>query len=395
MRYQVRAVREGTGTVSLEMEAADVVEATRLAEAQGLVVLSVDAVKGLGLRLFRQGGQFDVVLFSQELLALLNAGINVVEALEALHEKEKESERGRLLGELLSYLKEGLPLSAAMQRMGAVFPPLYVATVRASEKTGGLPEGLSRYVAYAGQVNTVKKKFLTASIYPTLLFVVGGLVMVFLLGYVVPRFGRIYEDMGTNLPFLSRLLLQWGQFVEAHGMLVLGVVVGGLASAAYALSRPEVRQAIVDRIYRLPALRERLRIYQLARFYRTLGMLLRGGIPVTAAMDMASGLLQPQLRSGMEAAARSIREGGSISETFHREGLTTPVALRLLRAGERGGGMGEMMEHTAAFYDEEIGRWVEWATRLFEPLLMVFIGLIIGVIVVLMYMPIFDLAGGL
>lgn len=395
MRYHIRAVREGAGTVALDIEAADVAEAKRLAEGQGLIVLSAGSAGGYGLKFFRRGGQFDLVLFSQELLALLNAGINVVEALEALYEKERESERGRLLGELLSYLKEGLPLSAAMQRMTAVFPPLYIATVRASERTSGLPEGLSRYVAYAGQVNTVKKKFLTASIYPLLLFGVGGLVMMFLLGYVVPRFGRIYEDMGTNLPFLSRLLLQWGQFVEAHGLAVGITLFALVVSAVYGLTRPEVRQGIVDRLYRAPGLRDRLHVYQLARFYRTLGMLLRGGIPVTGAMEMSAGLLQPQLRSGMEAAARSIREGGCISETFHRHGLTTPVALRLLRAGERGGGMGEMMEHAAAFYDEEISRWVEWATRLFEPLLMVFIGLIIGVIVVLMYMPIFDLAGGL
>jgi general secretion pathway protein F len=145
----------------------------------------------------------------------------------------------------------------------------------------------------------------------------------------------------------------------------------------------------------LPLLGERLRIFQLTRFYRTVGMLLAGGITVTTALEMASGLLNPELRQRLAAAGRDIREGKATSAAMERAGLTTPVASRMLRVGEKSGRMGEMMESIAAFHDEETNRFVEWFTRLFEPLLMAAIGLIIGLIVVLLYLPIFELAGSL
>jgi general secretion pathway protein F len=138
-----------------------------------------------------------------------------------------------------------------------------------------------------------------------------------------------------------------------------------------------------------------MRLYQLARFYRTLGMLLRGGTPVVTALDMASGLLAPGLQPSLARAREAIREGRAISEAMSAHGLTTAVALRMLRVGERSGRMDEMMDRIAGFLDEEIARWVDWFTRLFEPLLMAFIGVVIGAVVVLMYLPVFELAGSI
>jgi general secretion pathway protein F len=151
----------------------------------------------------------------------------------------------------------------------------------------------------------------------------------------------------------------------------------------------------MHRAWRIPAIGARMRIYQLARFYRTLGMLLRGGIPVTQALEMVIDLLHPALRVQLRQAGQSIKEGRSVSFAMQTHRLTTPVAARMLRVGERAGRMGEMMERAASFYDEEMARWVDWFTRLFEPLLMAFIGVIIGLIVVLMYLPIFELAGSI
>src|SRR5436190_1222454 len=131
----------------------------------------------------------------------------------------------------------------------------------------------------------------------------------------------------------------------------------------------------------------------LARFYRTVGMLLRGGMPLVGALDMAGELLHPALRARLVPATRAIREGHGVSQSMEANGLTTPVALRMLGVGERSGNMGEMLENIAVFHDEELARWVDWFTRLFEPVLMAMIGLVIGVIVILMYMPIFELAG--
>jgi len=148
-------------------------------------------------------------------------------------------------------------------------------------------------------------------------------------------------------------------------------------------------------LWKLPGLGERMKIYQLARFYRTIGMLLKGGVPLVTTLKMGAELLHPVLRARLASASRSISEGRSVSESLDANDLTTPVALRMLAVGEQSGNMGEMMDRIAAFHDEEISRWVEWFTRLFEPILMAVIGLLIGGIVILMYMPIFELAGSL
>ena len=297
--------------------------------------------------------------------------------------------------QIIAHLYEGRTLSYALQSFPAVFPPLYVSTVRASEKTGDLSEALTRYIDYQTQVDVVRKKVVSASIYPLLLIGAGGLVTLFLMAYVVPRFSRIYEDMGTDLPLLSRLLLRWGKLLQSNGPSVLVALVLAVAGIVYLVSRPATRTWVMQRLWKLPAAGERMRIYQLARFYRTLGMLLTGGTPIGPALNMVSDLLQPELRQHLQGAAKKITEGRSISYAMETHGLTTPVSLRMLQVGERTGEMGAMMERIGAFYDEEMARWVEWFTRLFEPLLMAVIGVVIGFIVVLMYLPIFDLAGSL
>ena len=232
-------------------------------------------------------------------------------------------------------------------------------------------------------------------IYPLLLLGVGGAVAFFLLFYVVPRFGRIYEERAAELPFFSRVLLTWGQAVDQHAGLALLALAGIVGAAIYAWRSAHFRARLGNALWRMPAIGERLKLYQLARFYRTIGMLLRGGMPLVAALDMGAELLHPVLRERLGAARRSISEGRAVAATMEAAGLTTPVALRMLGVAERAGNMGEMMEQIAAFHDEELARWVDWFTRLFEPILMALIGLVIGIIVVLMYMPIFELAGGL
>ncbi|HZN27381.1 MAG TPA: type II secretion system F family protein, partial [Burkholderiales bacterium] len=194
---------------------------------------------------------------------------------------------------------------------------------------------------------------------------------------------------------VSQVLLSWGQLVEGHGtatLLVLGLL---LAAGIYAFRATRLRAAIADALWKLPGLGERMKIYQLARFYRTIGMLLKGGVPLVTTLKMGAELLHPVLRARLASAGQSISEGRSVSESLDANDLTTPVALRMLAVGEQSGNMGEMMDRIASFHDEEISRWVEWFTRLFEPILMAVIGLLIGGIVILMYMPIFELAGSL
>ena len=217
----------------------------------------------------------------------------------------------------------------------------------------------------------------------------------FLLVFVVPKFSAIYDDMGSDLPWLSVLLIEWGHFVQERGWEVAIFALASLVVMGYAVSRQSFRAYVMQLLWRIPAIGERMRVYQLARFYKTLGMLLRGGIPVTQALEMVSGLLQAHFRPRIEAAAGRIREGQTISSAMESEGLTTAVGNRMLRVGERTGLMGDMMERIGNFHDEEIARWVEWTTKLIEPILMAVIGTVIGGIIILMYMPIFELAGSI
>jgi len=395
MRYLVKAFREPDGVVSVFFDASDESDATQQAQAQGYKILAVRAGSSWNFLKSRRGQRVPLALFSQELLALLDAGLGLVEAVEALAEKESHRETKSTLDQLIAQLYQGRTLSHALQQFPQVFPQLYVATVHASEKTGDLKDALARYVSYQAQLEVVRKKLVSASIYPLLLMLVGGLVTMFLMAYVVPKFSHVYEDMGGDLPLMSRLLLRWGKLLEANGTLVMLGFAAAVAGLAFLLTRPAFKEWLGRKLWQIPAVGERMRLYQLARFYRTLGMLLRGGTPIVAAIDMAAGLLHPTLRGYLTLAAQSIREGRSISDAMEANHLTTAVASRMLRVGERTGSMGEMMDRIAAFYDEEIARWVEWFTKLFEPLVLVFIGFVIGGIVILMFLPVFELAGNI
>jgi general secretion pathway protein F len=396
MRFQVKAVKSGAGeVVSLLLDARDVHDANEQAKAQGYLVVGVRPARAIALPQGVGKARFPLVLFTQELLALLRSGISLLEAIETLAEKESRPATASVLIGLAQRLKQGQSFSVSLQAFPHTFPDLFVATVRASERTGDLQEALGRYVAYQTQLDGVKKHLVSASIYPAILIVVGGLVCMFLLGYVVPRFSRIYEDIGGNLPWLTRALMAWGGLVERRGWLLLVLVCTGVAALVLWLRQPSARRWISRAFARIPAVGARARVYQLTRLYRTVGMLLGGGTPVTQALAMVSGLVDQELQQHLDQAARSIREGQPISQSLDAHGLTTPIALRMLRVGERTGQMGQMMERIATFHEEELARWVERFTRVFEPLLMAVIGVVIGGIVVLMYFPIFELAGSM
>lgn len=395
MRYELRAMRDGERVMTLSYDAMSEHDAVGQAHKQGYAVLTVKARAPWLQWSGRSGPRFSLILFSQELLALLQAGLTLVEAIETMAEKEHGPDARKMLLQMIIHLHEGRSLSYSMQQFPTMFPALYVATVRASEKTGDLAEALSRFIDYQSRMDALRKQMVSAAIYPALLLCIGALVTMFLMLYVVPRFGRVYADIGNDLPFFSQLLMNIGQFLDANSMPVLIGTAVAVAGMVNGMMRPAFRQRLMRGLWRLPKVGERIRIYQLARFYRTLGMLLRGGIPAATALDMVAGLLQPALRGQLALAVACIREGQPMSHAMERYGLTTPVAQRMLRVGERTGSMGETAERIARFYDDETARWIDWFSRLFEPLLMAVIGIAIGIIVVLMYLPIFELAGSI
>lgn len=397
MSYTVQGLNTSGQFVTLELTAHSPQEAERMGVDQGLQVLGVKSNDFIwsGSLIKLGTKKFPLLLFNQELLALLEAGLSIVEVLETLLEKEVHISTHFILKTIVSSLHEGRTLSSALEAQPDAFPALYIATIRSSERTGSLIESLRRYIAYQTQVDQMRKKIITASIYPVLLIFVGGLVVLFLLTYVIPKFSLIYADTGHELPLASWLLMRWGAILESHGKLVAGIFFAGLSLIVYTLSRASIRGWIRELLWRLPVVGERMRIYQLSRFYRTLGMLSSAGIPLMTALEQVSGLLDVRLQARLANGRNHVREGRSLSHAMEISGLSTPVALRLLRVGEQTGQMGGMMDRIADFHEEELNRWIDWASRLFEPLLMTAIGIIIGGIVVLMYVPIFELAGSI
>lgn len=392
MKFRIKAVQGHGEVVSLLTEARDADAAREQLRRDGLSVLSLRPV---ALALPRRQVRFALVSFTQELVSLVEAGLNVVESIEALAERETRADMQSVMAVLLRDLKRGQPLSDAVARHPACFPQLFVATINASERTGDLPQALRRYIQYETQIDVLRRKVINASIYPLLLLALGAAVTLFLLMYVVPRFAGVYEEVGRDIPALSQVLLAWGRALGAYPLEIAGAMLLGATGSLVWIRQPKTRAALLRRILRLPTIGERLRTLHLARFYRTVGMLLRAGIPVSTALSMSSGLVFADQRIRLAAACLGIDRGQAVSDSLQCEGLTTPVALRMLRVGEMSGELGSMMERIAGFYEDDLARFVDVFTRVFEPLLMAAIGVIIGAIIVLMYLPIFELAGSL
>ncbi|MCL1824909.1 MAG: type II secretion system F family protein [Betaproteobacteria bacterium] len=380
-------------TQSLEFTNIGEAEAVLRAVARGYRVLTIEAPKAAKRK--RHGTSFPLNLFNQELLALLSAGLNLTEALSTLHAKEQRSSAREMLAAILQALHEGRSFSDVLAGYPRHFPDVYVATVRAAERTGDLPEALSRYIAYQAQFETIRKKLASASVYPAMLLIVGGLVTLFLLGYVVPRFSVVYESSGRDVPWLSSVLLAFGQLIHSHWQLVLGGLIAVGCAFGWGLSQPPLRAWLLDRFLSLPLLAARTDSFRLSRFYHAVSLLLTSGIALPRAMNMVGGLLGAAQRTRLEQCRVAIEQGRSLSSALLDAQLVTPVAESLIKVGERSGQLAGMLERTARFSDDEFSRWLEWASRLIEPILMAVIGIVIGTVVVLMYIPIFDLAGSL
>lgn len=391
MKFAVRTLAPDLSITSVLVEA-DSESAARLqVEARGLYVSAIGPAPARKSGWARRG-HFPLLLFSQELLALLHAGLSIVEGLEALREKAAPAAR-EVLERLLAGLREGQRFSSVLAAQPDHFPALYVAIVRAAEGTSDLPRALSRYIEYRQRIDVIRSKVVSASIYPAILLVVGGAVSVFLIAYVVPKFAEVYQGAGRDLPWLSQQMLGWGKFAAHHRAELAAGVVAAVVSAVWAVRRLIERGGLVRLLHRLPGIGARLRLLELSRLYLTLGMLSEGGITIVNAIGTVQHMVSPGIHASLAAARARIEAGAPLSDAFEANDLTTPISLRMLRVGERSGAMGAMLTQSAAFYDGEISRWIERFTRTFEPLLMAAIGLVVGAIVVLLYMPIFDLAG--
>jgi general secretion pathway protein F len=382
--------------LTLEFAGIGEAEAVRRAVSRGYRVLSIESLSGGQIAdQAASRAHFPLLLFSQELLALLEAGLNLTEALATLHAKEHQPATGKILSEILQSLSEGRSFSDVLAAYPQDFPEVYVATVRASERTGDLPQALARYIAYQVQFDMIRKKLVSAAIYPAMLLLVGGFVTLFLLGYVVPRFSAVYESSGRDMPWLSTVLLAFGKTIYEHWQMALAGFLAAIVTAGWGVLRPQGRNWLLQQVLRLPWLAAKANEFRLARFYRAVSLLLASGIALPRAIGMVSGLLNTGQQAALAISRQDVERGQSLSAALVKAGLATPVAESLIKVGERSGQMAEMLERTARFADDDFGRWVDWASRLLEPVLMTVIGVVIGTVVVLMYLPIFELAGSL
>jgi general secretion pathway protein F len=331
-------------------------------------------------------------LFCQELAVLLDAGIPLFEALVTLREKESSAGVADVLSGLIEDLGQGQTLAQAMRRRPEAFSTLLIASIEASQRTGHTPEALRQHGAYLAWVGGMRDKLVSAMIYPAILISASFLVITFLTVFVVPRFADIYEGMGGELPWLSGLLLKAGKAVGEHPWLVIGGIVALVAALIAASRSPVVRKAIAAQLWQMPVVGERLRLVELATLYRTLGLLLQAGVAVVAALEASSELVGPALKISLRGATRRVQEGARLSDSLAEFQLTTPVSLRMVRVGEHTGELGPMLERAATFYDEELARFTDWIGRVVSPVLMLIMGVLIGGIVVLMYLPIFQVA---
>jgi general secretion pathway protein F len=318
-----------------------------------------------------------------------------MEVLQTLIDKETNSATKLTLQQLLMAVQEGKTLSQAMLLHPNAFPSLFAATIGAAETTGDLNEALLRYNQYLENVDLLKKRIISASVYPAIVVSFGLLVLVFLVVYVIPKFSKIYETQIADVSTSTQLLLSLGKFSQQYG-LYIALCFGALIIALIALlTRPEIRTKFYDALWKIPLLGDKVRIYHLSRFYRTFSMLLKSGIPVMNGLNMVENLLGASLQANLQHAKKHIAEGQHFSQALFSADLTTPVAMRLFNVGEKTGTLDKMMERAASFHEEQMMRWVDRFTKVFEPALMAVIGILIGGIVLMMYIPIFELASGI
>jgi len=390
---QVVSGRDAPQTVSFEARSQH--DAVAQAAQLGYSVLaSAPSVAWLPrTRIGQRPTGLDIAVFVEQLRDLLKAGLSVVEALETLR-RGLEGSAAASVATLERQLREGKSLSEALAGSGS-FPALLVALVRASELTSDLPQTLDRFLEHEQRVAEIRHRVASTAIYPLLLVGVGSAVLLFLLFYVMPRFSRVFEGMHGTLPWSARAMVGWGEFLRASGGWWLGGALVLVVAAAAVLATPAARSEAAQRLLQWHPLRIRLRTYFLARWYRATGMLVEGGIPLASALGLANGVLPHALRASGDAVEQGVRQGLSPAEAHARAGMATPVAEQLLRAGERTGDLGAVLSRIAHFHEAEVSRSLERSMRTIEPVVMVLIGLGVGVVVVLMYLPIFELASAI
>jgi len=365
---------------------------------QGFLIYSIrprSEARTLARRLPGRARKLDpekFLIFNQQFVTLVRAGLPILKSLELLAERLTEPKLARYIRAVRDEVKTGASLSEAFAAQG-VFPSIYVTSVMAGEKSGALAEVLERYISYQRLALAVRKKILLSLLYPSLLIVLVIALIVFLVTYVVPNFAQLYSSMETELPMATQVLIAVG--TTARNYILAGVA--ALAGAGLAFrwwSSTERGREAVDRWkLRTPLVGDIWIKYQVAQLGRVLSTLLLGGIPLVAALETAGQSLGSSLlRGALEKVRRLVKEGQSLSSALQSTGLIPPLAIDMVEVGESTGALASMLASVAEFFEDDVTTRMQAALSLIEPVIMIFMGGFVAFVLISLYLPIFSLA---
>jgi len=332
------------------------------------------------------------LIFNQQFVTLIRAGLPILKALDLLSERLTDPKLAPHIQAVREEVRNGSLLSDAFGRQG-VFPPIYVTSVLAGEKSGSLGEVLDRYITYQKLALAIRKKLLLSLVYPCLLIVLVICLMVFLVTFVVPKFAELYNSMSAQLPLATQILIAVG--TTARNYVLLGFVALVLAAVAFRFwSKTEKGEERVDRWrLRTPLVGEVWIKYQVAQFARVLGTLLVGGIPLMQALETASTSVGTRLlKTTLGQAGKMVKEGQALSAALAKTGIFPGLSIDMIEVGESTGALPQMLASVAEFYEDDVNTRMTASLSLIEPAIMIFMGFFVTFVLVALYLPIFSLA---
>jgi len=367
-------------------------------EDKGLYVFSLQRRGGLpGLALAfgtrRRVSRQEFLVFNQELATLLKAGMPLVQSLDILRQRVANVSFKAVLDDVYDKVKSGSSLSEAFGAHTGLFPAVYPASLMAGERSGSLDAVIRRYVAYEKVIGTVRRRTISALIYPAIL--VG--LMVVLVGIivirVVPAFSGFYATFDRELPLSTRIIVGISNALVGNLAVIALAVVGGIAGLVIWLRQPGQRARAHHVVLRLPWVGAAVRKFATSQLARTLATLIGGGIPLVSALEIAGGAMTNQYLGGeLQEVTRRVREGDGFAAALRARGVFPDVAVKMVEVGESTGALQEMLNSLADFYDEEIETEVGRFITLIEPIILVVMGIVIAAVVLALYMPLFELS---
>jgi type IV pilus assembly protein PilC len=367
-------------------------------EEKGLFVLSLQrrgALPGLSLSAGRRRrvSRQEFLVFNQELATLLKAGMPLVQSLDILRSRVTNQTFKAVLDGVYEKVKAGTALSDAFGEHGDMFPPVYSASLMAGERSGNLDAVIRRYVAYEKVIGAVKRRTISALIYPAILVTMMiGLIGIIVLK-VVPAFSEFYANFGRELPLSTRIIVAVSHFVVSNIWLIVFAAIAGIVAALGWIKRPGQRERLDRLLLELPWAGTTVRKFGTAQLARTLATLLGGGIPLVNALEIGvRAMTNRYLARELDEVRHRVQEGQSFAAALLQRGVFPDVAVKMVEVGESTGALQEMLNSLAEFYDEEIDTEVSRFITLVEPVLLVIMGVVIALVVLALYMPLFELS---